>query len=73
MQLTDIFLNDEELKGSSETRGITIKLKEDFMAKDEAVNIENPMLRSGIVFSGVNASLKAGRDEGMMSAEKYSD
>ncbi|MBI4680806.1 MAG: tetratricopeptide repeat protein [Nitrospirae bacterium] len=33
------FLNDEELKGSSETRG-------------------------------VNASLKAGRDEGMMSAEK---
>ena len=25
------------------------------MAKDEAVNIENPMLRSGIVFSGVNA------------------
>ena len=64
------FLNDEELKGSSETRGITIKLKEDFMAKDEAVNIENPMLRSGIVFSGVNASLKAGRDEGMMSAEK---
>ena len=67
------FLNDEELKGSSETRGITIKLKEDFMAKDEAVNIENPMLRSGIVFSGVNASLKAGRDEGMMSAEKYSD
>ncbi|HAK89120.1 MAG TPA: hypothetical protein DCP24_08695, partial [Nitrospiraceae bacterium] len=64
------FLNDEELKGSSETRGITIKLKEDFLAKDEAVNIENPMLRSGIVFSGVNASLKAGRDEGMMSAEK---
>jgi len=64
------FLNDEELKGSSETRGITIKLKEDFMAKDETINIENPMLRSGIVFSGVNASLKAGRDEGMMSAEK---
>ena len=46
------FLNDEELKGSSETRGITIKLKEDFMAKDETANIENPMLRSGIVFSG---------------------
>lgn len=64
------FLNDEELKGSKETRGVTIKLKEDFLTKDEAVNIENPMLRSGIVFSGVNASLKAGRDEGMVSAEK---
>ena len=64
------FLNDEELKGSSETRGVKIKLKNDFMAKDEPINIENPMLRSGIVFSGVNASLKAGRDEGMMSAEK---
>ncbi|MCL4456874.1 MAG: CHAT domain-containing protein [Nitrospirae bacterium] len=64
------FLNDEELKVSSETRGVKIKLKDDFMAKDEAVNIENPMLRSGIVFSGVNASLKAGRDDGMMSAEK---
>ena len=64
------FLNDEELKGSSETRGVKIKLKDDFMVKAEAINIENPMLRSGIVFSGVNASLKAGRDEGMMSAEK---
>jgi len=64
------FLNDEELKGSKETRGITIKLKEGFEIRDEAINIENPMLRSGIVFSGVNASLKAGRDEGMVSAEK---
>ena len=64
------FLNDEEVKGSNETRGVTIKLNEDFSATNETVNIENPMLRSGIVFSGVNASLKAGRDEGMMSAEK---
>ncbi|MBA4348538.1 MAG: kinesin [Thermodesulfovibrio sp.] len=64
------FLNDEELKGSKETRGITIKLKEGFEIRDETINIENPMLRSGIVFAGVNASLKAGRDEGMVSAEK---
>lgn len=31
---------------------------------------ENPMLRSGIVLAGVNASLKAGQDEGLVSAEK---
>jgi len=35
-----------------------------------ALNIENPMLRSGIVLSGVNSSLKEGRDDGMVSAEK---
>jgi CHAT domain-containing protein len=32
--------------------------------------IENPMLRSGIVLAGVNASLKEGRDDGVVSAEK---
>jgi len=35
-----------------------------------AVNIENPMLRSGIVLAGINASLKEGRDDGMVTAEK---
>ncbi|OGW67629.1 MAG: hypothetical protein A3J72_06150 [Nitrospirae bacterium RIFCSPHIGHO2_02_FULL_40_19] len=71
------FLKDEEMKGGSDIRGVTIKLKEGF-AMDEGINpvlseaegIENPMLRSGIVFSGVNTSLKTGRDEGMVSAEK---
>ena len=33
-------------------------------------SIENPMLRSGIVLAGVNASLKEGKDEGMVSADK---
>jgi len=32
--------------------------------------IENPMLRSGIALAGANASLKQGRDEGLVSAEK---
>jgi CHAT domain-containing protein/Tfp pilus assembly protein PilF len=35
-----------------------------------ALNIENPMLRSGIVLSGVNSALKEGRDDGLVSAEK---
>ena len=71
------FLKDEELKGSGDIRGIAIKSREDFAGDQEIYpvlseteGIENPMLRSGIVFSGVNASLKAGRDEGMVSAEK---
>ena len=71
------FLKDEELKGSGDIRGIAIKSREDFAGNEEinpvlseTEGIENPMLRSGIVFSGVNASLKAGRDEGMVSAEK---
>ena len=32
--------------------------------------IENPMLRSGLVFAGVNASLKEKREEGILTAEK---
>lgn len=32
--------------------------------------IENPMLRSGIVFAGANTSLAEGRDDGIVSAEK---
>lgn len=33
-------------------------------------NNENPMLRSGIVLGGVNASIKEKRDDGIVSAEK---
>lgn len=32
--------------------------------------IENPMLRSGIALAGANASIKEGRDDGLVSAEK---
>jgi hypothetical protein len=34
------------------------------------IGIENPMLRSGIVLAGVNASLKEGKDDGLVSADK---
>jgi len=34
------------------------------------VTIENPMLRSGIVLAGANTSLREGKDEGMVTAEK---
>jgi CHAT domain-containing protein len=40
------------------------------MDKLPASGIENPMIRSGIVLAGVNASLKEGRDDGVVSAEK---
>jgi CHAT domain-containing protein len=64
------FLKDEEIsKTDTETRGISIIGKEDFR-KIPILNIENPMLRSGIVLAGANASLKEGRDDGMVSAEK---
>lgn len=50
-----------------------------FLAKEEsgrttdpgdAMLRDNPMLRSGIVFAGVNLSLKEGKDDGIMNAEK---
>ncbi|MBI2354999.1 MAG: tetratricopeptide repeat protein [Deltaproteobacteria bacterium] len=64
------FLNDEENKASTnQTRGLVIKEKSG-LGYDDFANIENPMLRSGIVLSGVNTSLKEGRDDGMVSAEK---
>lgn len=40
------------------------------MDKLTASRIENPMIRSGIVLAGVNASLKEGRDDGLVSAQK---
>lgn len=62
------FVSDEEVKGK-DLRGVEIKFKSDF-AEDNYLTIENPMLRSGIVFAGVNTSLKEGRDDGIISAEK---
>jgi CHAT domain-containing protein len=44
-----------------------------FIQKDEAKQMllkDNPMLRSGIALAGINLSLKEGKDEGIMSAEK---
>lgn len=43
---------------------------EDDLMDNPAFVIQNPMLRSGIVLAGVNTSLKAGQDEGMVTAEK---
>jgi CHAT domain-containing protein/Flp pilus assembly protein TadD len=59
------FLRDEEVKHQPRLGFIT-------QEREQMVDIgmENPMLRSGIVFAGVNASLKEGRDDGVVSAEK---
>ena len=57
------FLKNEEIK--SDSNGVSTTLD-----KFSDLKIEDPMLRSGIVLAGVNASLKQGRDDGMVSAEK---
>jgi CHAT domain-containing protein len=59
------FLKDEEVKQQP-------KMGFMFQERDQIVDIgiENPMLRSGIVLAGANASLKEGRDDGVVSAEK---
>lgn len=59
------FLKDE---GVRQHQGAARGFEE--MDKIPNAGIENPMLRSGIVLAGVNASLKEGRDEGMVSADK---
>lgn len=64
------FLNNEDNKGgSTTTRGLVVKEKAG-LGYDDLVVIENPMLRSGIALAGVNSSLKDGRDDGLVSAEK---
>lgn len=59
------FLRDEEAKG----------VWGGGMEREEIENVplpgmENPMLRSGIVLAGANTSLREGRDDGVVSAEK---
>jgi CHAT domain-containing protein len=73
------FLNDEEAKSPDDTRGMERTIG--VMQKDGfgvggfgktvvASKMENPMLRSGIALAGANTSIKEGRDEGVVSAEK---
>jgi len=59
------FLKDEEVRHQQKIGLIS-------QERDQIVDIgiENPMLRSGIVLAGVNISLKEGKDEGMVSADK---
>ena len=59
------FLKDEEVKQEHKPQFIT-----ESSEKMPMTNIENPMLRSGIVLAGVNTAIKEGRDDGMVTAEK---
>jgi CHAT domain-containing protein len=52
------FLGQDEARRNSATEDSWLLLK------------DNPMLRSGIALSGINLSLKEGKDDGIMSAEK---
>jgi CHAT domain-containing protein len=61
------FLAEEEAKQSEKTA--ELPLTGDPL-EDTPATIENPMLRSGIVLAGANTSLKEGKDEGMVTAEK---
>jgi CHAT domain-containing protein len=60
------FLKDEETKKQPQMMGFISPERDRFVD----IGIENPMLRSGIVLAGVNASLKEGKDDGLVSAEK---
>ena len=59
------FLKDEEVKHQPKM-GFIFQERE----RMADIGIENPMLRSGIVLAGVNASLKEGKGDGLVSAEK---
>lgn len=59
------FLKDEEMNEM-----LTGESEDQESNEGPVMRLENPMLRSGIVLAGANASLKEGRDEGVVSAEK---
>ena len=61
------FLTEEETKEAD--NAAELALTEDAL-QEHPHSIENPMVRSGIVLAGVNTSLKEGKDEGMVTAEK---
>jgi len=61
------FLAEEETKQGDAAEDPSISENH---PKTPSAAIENPMLRSGIVLAGVNTSLKEGRDDGMVTAEK---
>ncbi len=71
------FLEDQELPTDARGRGLSLwgaergpKIVHDPQAAQKAVSFENPLLRSGIVLAGVNPSVKAGRSDGVVTAEK---
>ncbi|MDZ4163811.1 MAG: CHAT domain-containing tetratricopeptide repeat protein [Smithellaceae bacterium] len=62
------FLKDS-VSSAGTTRGLKLKLKGS-QQEEPFAQVENPMLRSGIVLAGANKSLAEGSDEGVVSAEK---
>lgn len=59
------FLEDTGVSPSKKGSGSGVVLRD-----RSSAGYENAMLRSGIVFSGANVSLKQGREEGILSAYK---
>ncbi len=63
------FFKTEQMQSNRDMQGFIMESKGGIGGLN-VINIENPMLRSGIVLSGVNSALKEGKDDGMVSAEK---
>ena len=66
------FLDDQGLPQAEEgLRGISIVAKDTPAGKKDAIKIENPLLRSGIVLAGANrAMISEGSTTGIVTAEK---
>jgi CHAT domain-containing protein len=66
------FLDDQGLPQAEEgLRGISIVAKDTPVGKKDAVKIENPLLRSGIVLAGANRAMTSeGSTTGIVTAEK---
>jgi CHAT domain-containing protein/Tfp pilus assembly protein PilF len=66
------FLDDQGLPQTEEgLRGISIVAKDTPAGKKDAIRIENPLLRSGIVLAGANRAMTSeGSTTGIVTAEK---
>ena len=69
------FLSDQDLSGLVDKNAMSgmASMSAPFIKKGKAVQIENPLLRSGIALAGANATLKAEgpqKSDGIVTAEK---
>jgi CHAT domain-containing protein/Flp pilus assembly protein TadD len=61
------FLPDQPRPASANTRGLRLSVDEDASAPNP-LPVENPLLRSGLIFAGVNQGTSGPDDDGVMTA-----